>query len=58
MTLRIWGGHLLHVNEQFPIPISVNADPRTNRASWVKAPYATNLGGASYSLFFPLLRRE
>lgn len=41
LTVEMWGGTITGgVEAQFPVPISVNADPLTNRASWIKPPYA------------------
>lgn len=51
VSLDLWGG--LGSNaagatpstlQRFPIYFSVNADPLTNRASWIKPPYTSSLG--------------
>jgi len=40
ITVKIWGGQLGNYQSYaLPVPISVNADPLTNRASWVQPPY-------------------
>ncbi|MFH1243903.1 MAG: glycosyl hydrolase [Pseudomonadota bacterium] len=40
ITVKIWGGQLgEYQSHALPVPISVNADPITNRASWVQPPY-------------------
>ena len=40
VTVKIWGGQLGdHQSYALPVPISVNAGPTTNRASWVQPPY-------------------
>lgn len=40
ITVTMWGGTITGgVKAQYPVPISVNADLLTNRASWIMAPY-------------------
>jgi hypothetical protein len=41
LVVTMWGGTITGgVKAQFPVPISVNADPLTDRASWILPPYA------------------
>ncbi len=38
---------------QFDVPVSVNASPLTNRASWIMPPYRRLFGERRYRLLFP-----
>ena len=48
ITVQMWGGTLCQnspdcAKASYPVPISVNADPITDRASWIEAPYGSGL---------------
>jgi hypothetical protein len=40
---------------QFDVPVSVNASPLTNRASWIMPPYRPLFGAARHRLHLPWL---
>jgi hypothetical protein len=48
IIVEMWGGTMCQnspdcARASYPVPISVNADPVTNRASWIEPPYAEGL---------------
>jgi hypothetical protein len=58
VTLYLYGGSNPEDKNgkisQFPVPVSVNASPLTNRASWIQPPYQPLTGGAPQrKLHFP-----
>ena len=57
ITVDMWGGTLcspepLH-QRFFPVPISVNADPVTDRASWIEPPYGPSPEPGSFAPLTP-----
>ena len=43
LTITMFGGTTPDLRTHFPVPISVNADPDTGRASWIQPPYAVRV---------------
>lgn len=59
VTLYIYGGSspedLNGKISQFDVPVSVNASPLTNRASWIQPPYRPLFGAVRHRVFLPWL---
>jgi hypothetical protein len=59
VTLYLYGGSspedLNGKISQFDVPVSVNASPLTNRASWIMPPYRPLFGAVRHRVFLPWL---
>ncbi len=58
ITVQMWGGTLCSpdpdcTKASFPVPISVNADPVTDRASWIEPPYGPSPEPGSFAPLTP-----
>ena len=57
ITVQMWGGTLCElsdcVNASYSVPISVNADPVTDRASWIEPPYGPSPEPGSFAPVTP-----
>ena len=58
ITVQMWGGTLCSpdpdcIKASFPVPISVNADPVTDRASWIEPPYGPSPEPGSFAPLTP-----
>ncbi len=58
ITVDMWGGTLCQtskacINASYPVPISVNADPVTDRASWIEPPYGPSPEPGTFAALTP-----
>ncbi len=61
IKVELYGGTITGgVKAQYPVPVSVNAAPSTDRASWIQTPYSSALGGPGPETlyYFPWIARD
>jgi hypothetical protein len=59
IKVDLYGGTITGgLDAQFPVAVSVNANPLTDRASWIQPPYRTGLSGGTRLLYFPWMPQQ